>query len=159
MSQATRRKAYTYNFKTILARSYGFGCGNQALLELFPPEDLLEIKNIWTHFVLQFDSAVPLELQVLPRIALTDGFLNDTNLESDSVFYYDLNLAADANRIIDYQLDLSVGLHPTLRNYPGVVLQFPEEPIGTNEFGHPISVNGIIEAWKIDILYTTQEIR
>lgn len=164
--QQTKRQEYTYNFRAAnlggISEGSEFPAGylffQRCGLRLEPPEDLLQWKNIWTHLAIRLDTSEP--GQRLVYFGLGDdlfAFEQDPNQSAESInrnnpnlYVYKLDKEPDANGIIDVQMDLSNALSAT-RNYAMVIMMVATDSGNNTE--------GEVLFWKIDGLYTTQEIR
>ncbi len=158
---------YTYTLKTA-AVAGGYFCGNKFYLYLTPPENALSLENLKTHIRIKFNTSVPVAFRKVLRVGIQnalDGLEYSTHKRS-----IELNVAADANRIVDLKLDLSSLIkksnvefwsgnasdYPNLTNYI-----FIEVPIEVYDYWVAPDYNrtGDIQLWKADGLFTINEIR
>jgi len=167
---------YKYSLKcaAVDVDGAGYMCGDTWYFYIVPPEDALTIENIRTHLCIQFDSAVPSAFQKLERVGIINtypGLYPITHKRTLTV-----NKTADANRIIDLEIDLSKLLKKDNVDYwNGGAMSYPENAtlivlefaVGassyngdgtlyqTGSLGEP----GGVLLWKTDALFTTQGIR
>lgn len=163
-SQSTKRQEYTYSLKTVALTNAG-ACRDKFLFWLAPPQDAISIQYLRTHFVFQFDSGVAVADRVIEKIGIISKF---DYTETDAAYFraLDLNLAADGNREVDIDINLS-----SLLKKDNVA--FTSDPLGVSgsEEGYtliyiklPVSLEltgtvGTIKLWKADGLFTTKGIR
>lgn len=162
MSESTKHQPYTYSLKTVAYVGSGTDiCTNKILMYIVPPDNALTIENLYMHLVMQFDAAVPSGDRVLRKIGISDemaGLLETPN----RLKVFDVNIAADVNRMIDKRIDLSALLKKENVLYRELLM-----PIGAPETGYTYiylefdsdqifnNLLGSIKLWKADALYTT----
>ncbi len=161
MSGLTRNQEYKYQYRNVaVARS--IFCGYGAILTVNIPDNLLELKNLALHVVLQFDVAVPSGNRKLYYIGGTYGVGAAVGsiaapVNGNMVF---VNLTADANRRIDCVIDIS-HLIPKLTFDSSGTFDQPSFQVSmiTNYDLFAATVTGTMELWKADLIYTTKGIQ
>lgn len=167
MSETTKKQPYKYTSKNIsYSNVYQSGnqiCGGGVDLYMIPPKNALTIENLKTRLRVQFPSSVPVGNRVLKRYGITIGTGSLFIEDRDRTRLLDVNIAADANRIIDFTFDLTPFLKKTAVAYREQLLDIGDLDLDcmyiTAEFiddiSNPENVGGTIEIWKADALYTT----
>lgn len=160
MGSQTRHQEATYQYKTVaVARS--IFCGYGPHLDVSIPDNLEELKNVSIHAVLQFDNTVSAGNRKLYFIG-GDYEMNtypDQTVKAVQPAMMEVNLSADANRRIDVTVDIT-HLIKNLEfdligsfDQPSVALGMVTDKTGLN------SVTGVLELWKVDLIYTTKGIQ
>ena len=164
MSESTKHQQYTYSLKTAVYIGIGTDiCTNVIMMYVVPPDNALSIENMYMHLIMQFDAAVPVGDRVLRRIGISDEFTSEYLFGAPNrLKTYEVNIAADGNRMIDKRIDLSALLKNDDVLYREQIL-----PIGAPETGYTYiylefdadqknnNLLGSIKLWKADALYTT----
>lgn len=164
MSRSTKLQDFTYSMKTVALSNYGI-CADKTAFYIVPPQNAINIKQLRTNFQFRFDSSINSSYRVLKRIGIISG-VNFTNPEEEANYfrYLDLNLAADGNREVSVQIDLTSLLKQDNVNYNNnrffftdddytmVYIKFPDELANEANAGDAL-------LWKIDALFTTTGIR
>lgn len=152
MGTETRHQEYRYQYKTIALQN-ARDCGAGATLNFNLPSNLLEIKNLWAHIRIRFDTAEPVGNQKIIGIGTRTFSSNDFNQPKMKA----LNLTADANRRIDFTYDLTAIIKDLVVNDAAI---FAQGFVGIGIL-HPAYLTQLatIEIWKMDLVYTTQGIR
>ena len=156
---------YTYSLKTA-ASTNALTCGFIQYCYIVPPEDALSIENLRTHFIFKFHEDVPEEFRIVRRIGIVNTMLGAGAITYKKV--YDVNKVADANRVVDFEIDLSkllkkdnIEFWSDFNDYPeNATFVYVELDPNVSPFW-VVSTNYIGEVllWKIDALFTTKEIR
>lgn len=168
MSETTKKQPYKYTSKNVsFSMPYQSGssviCGGGAELYIVPPKDALTIENLTSRIVVQFDASVPVANRVLKRFGITIGTGGGAWWNNDRSRLIEVNIPADANRVIDVTFDLTPFLKKSAVNYRNQLLTLSELDYDcmyiTAEFVDDImagtNVNGAIRIWKAEALYTT----
>lgn len=165
MSESTKHQPYTYSLKTVAYVGQGTDiCTNMIAMYIVPPDNALTIENLYMHVVMQFDAGVPSGDRVLRRIGIYDEFVNPNifGQQPNRAKMFDVNIAADVNRMIDKRIDLSALLKKDDVLYRELLM-----PLGSPETGYTYimlefdsdqafnNLLGSIKLWKADALYTT----
>ena len=164
MSLATKSEFYRYSARTV---AYGIltMCTHKMYAYPVPPRNALSLERLFMHIALQFDSGTPSADRVLEAVGIASEFPSISSQAPRTLKQIDVNESADADRKIDFKIDLTTLLTKTNVTYTDevfgdyeqdnmtlVYLKFPDT-LATD------SSHGIIELWKIDTEWTTQEIR
>lgn len=170
MSESSKHQPYTYSLKTVAfgrnASNTGSSliCTGSIIFYPVPPDGALTIENLYVHLIMQFDAAIPSAARVLRKIGIIDTPISPLFFPSlvNRLKTLDVNIEADANRIIDYRIDLSSLLKKDDVAYRGV---FEEDSTPENgytmvylEFDETLESTsnvGSILQWKTDALFTT----
>lgn len=155
----TRHQEATYQYRSVaVARSIFCGWGPHLYVSL--PEDLLELKNVAIHASLLFDVSVASGNRKIHWIGggyETDYFSQTVKSEQPAMVY--INKSADVNRRVDVTIDIShlipnlvIDDNPTF-DQPSFEVSIVTDPTGDN------SVTGVLEIWKVDLIYTTKGIQ
>lgn len=164
MSESTKHQPYTYSLKTVAYVGMGTDiCTNVIMMYIVPPDNALTIENLYMHLVMQFDAAVPVGDRVLRKIGISDEFTSEYFFGAPNrLKVFDVNIAADANRMIDKRIDLSALLKKDDVLYRELILPITAPDTGYTyiylEFDEDQKNNnllGSIKLWKADALYTT----
>lgn len=164
MSRSTKEQFYKYSLKTVAVAEQQ-GCTDKIYLYPVPPENALSIEECFVHFIFQFESDIPSHLQVLNEIGIANQRPILITDDPTDLRVITLDQAADGNRRIDIKIDLTTLLTPTNVGWTPefgadyddgdqtfIYLKFPKDL--------RLEVNtGTIELWKVDSVYTTNEIR
>lgn len=163
MSQTTKLHHYPYTLKVAGATGLAM-CNDKLIFFLVPPKRGLTIENMHMHLKATFDASVAVGNRIIKHVAIG----NEKPLFiTDEPSYYrklDLDLAADANR----QVDLDINLTPLLnREHAGFRDLFDDSEDGNLTYIYiKLSDNlrntsgiGTVTLWRVDALYTTQAIR
>lgn len=159
MSSLSRFKEFTYNFRAANMSENAGSFYEDCRLRLEPPDDLLEWKKVRTHVILQMDPTRDDKRIMYAGLSqshirkdLTD--VQAYNRNNPDVYLFPLDVAADANNVVEFELDVTSGLHPSLRNFAEITMHAPVIP---GSFDSDKITEVLL--WKIDALYTTLEIR
>lgn len=156
----TRHQEAKYQYRSIAAARTIF-CGYGPHLYVSVPEDLLELKNIAIHASLLFDVSVSAPNRKLHWIggAYQINPYPDQTVASEQPQMIYINQAADGNRRVDVTIDIShliplipIDDNPTF-DQPNFEVSMVTDPTGAN------SVTGVLEIWKVDLIYTTKGIQ
>lgn len=162
-SQSTKRQEYTYSLKTAALTNTSV-CRDKFYFWLTPPQNALSIQYLRTHFKFIFDSGVSVGNRVIEKIGIISKDVYD---ETTAAYFreLELNQAADANREVDIDINLS-----SLLKKDNVT--FTSDPLGVDlQEGYtliyiqlPVALTlnntvGTIQLWKADGLFTTTGIR
>lgn len=164
MTSQTRNQEYKYQYKTVSVANGSAFCGNGAQLSVSVPNNLLDIKAIYMHVVLRFDTSVP---SANRKIHYAGGEYprqpNGVPIPSDGNLKY-VNVSADPTTLIaDLQLDitdLKDGLMQQLID--DEPYQFEQQRINLNlitDVDGGFDVSGSVILWKVDFVYTTSGIQ
>ena len=165
MSSQTRNQEYRYQYKTVAVANAYF-CGNGPTMNVSVPDNLLDIKAIFMHAVLRFNTSVPTAKRKVLWVGgsypvrFEDGFAVP-DAERGNMIRIDLP-ANTSTCVADVKIDLThlkEGILETLAN-TNFAFEQPKIQLSiiTNEtpdFG----VDGDVILWKIDFAYTTTGIQ
>lgn len=166
MSKSTKSQFYRYTLRTVAAGETS-GCTDKIYAYPVPPEDALELVGLFVHFRFVFDSAVATADRVIESIGIANQRPLFIGNEPDIYLSHEINQAADVNRMVDIKIDLTdmlpsvktnvaftpqVGADYDDGDQTFIYIKFPETLRNTLN-------TGTIQLWKIDSLYTIQEIR
>lgn len=149
MGQTNRSQDYPHSFKTVSASQQAL-CNRKAYFRMWPPEQLLQHKNLHTTIVLRFDAAIAAQNRVVKRIAIGNEMPLLVEWNPSQYKYLDINVAADADRFVKLSMDLSPLVLPDHDNW--VIIELADALLN-------VSTVGTIFLWKIDELYTSTGIR
>ncbi len=173
MGTKTRSQEYTYQYKSMnvggTATNPVTFCYWGGSFQVNLPDNILEIKKLWTHLILQFGTSIGgttigSQYKELLNIGGVQGkIVNGLYSVSGGA---NLNISADSNGYVNSSVDLtsvlsSMPIQPsTAFNQPYFTIPFyvPLVPYvfsGTTYYGN----TGDIITWKIDMEYTTLGIR
>lgn len=164
MSESTKHQPYTYSLKTVAYVGMGTDiCTNVMMMYIVPPDNALTIENLYMHLVMQFDAAIPVGDRVLRKIGISDEFTSEYFFGAPNrLLVFDVNIAADASRIIDKRIDLSALLKKDNVLYREQILPITAPETGYTyiylEFDIDLKENNLVGStrlWKADALYTT----
>lgn len=166
MGTQTKFQAYPYSLRTVAASDFIL-CRWRNIMYITPPDNALTIENLHCHIVFQFDASISASEQKIERIGVTEGYNTNIDDYDDYARYFDVNLEADANRRIDYSIDLTPLLKKTNVGYrePGPAGVPNDSGTGFTmvDIIMPDTINagntGTMELWKLDGLFTTTGIR
>ncbi len=170
MGTITRNQEYTYQYKSmniggLASNPVGF-CYWGGAFQVNLPDNILEIKKLWTHLIIQFATAlgdgttIGSQYKELLNIGgVKSAIVNGQYTISGGA---QLNIAADSNGYVNTAVDLtsvlsSMPIQPSSSlNQPYITIPFyvplvPDGSIYNNA--------GDIITWKIDMEYTTLGIR
>ena len=167
MGNQNHQQAYPYSLKTVAADSGQGICTNRFFMYMIPPKDALTIERLYCHFVMTFDAGISAADRKILSLGIVDE-LRPFPMTEDANYQrrQDLNISADANRVIDVSVDLTHLLNKTNVRYEES--GFDSNPITTGytavEVLLPLSLAntsniGVLTLWKIDALFTTTGIR
>lgn len=157
--QGTKNQFYKYSMRTALSQS--FWCTGVILMRLQEPDDAMSIENLFMHFRATFDSGVASGNRKITRIGVVSEQPGlpffDPAAAGYPTFgmnpawhrYLDVNIVADASRIVDFNFDLSSLID---KSNPAGNLVYVKAPDILN------NNQGTISVWKQDGIYTTNEI-
>lgn len=168
MSKGTKNQFYRYSMRSVMGRNMSL-CQDIFMFEVIPPDNALTIENLFTRIRMTFDSPVPVAQRKIERIGIVNDF-RPQNSTFDVAWnrYIDINKEADANRVIDFYMDLSSLLNHSNAgindSYDGsdddATLIYIKLPGSLRNYVSGMSsVYGSIDVWKADAIYTTTEIR
>lgn len=158
MNSVTRNQEYSYQYKSVAAANTIF-CGNGSRLNVAIPDNLLDIKAIFMHAVLLFDTSVPSGSR---KIQYAGGKYDSTIAgipipQTGNLIF--VNVPADATtRIADCRVDitdLKAGL------MAATLFDFNQPTMELNlitDIDGGFDVSGKVLLWKIDFVYTTKGI-
>jgi len=166
-SQSSKKQEYKYSIKTgAYADTDSLGLIlDKFLFYLVPPQDSIAIKSLRTSLRLEFDAGVPVADRIIEQIGITSDYLYD---ENEAAYFRSLyiNKAADANRIVDLDIDLTSLLKEDNVQYNAGMYNFGSSSQftfiwlkigrGTNLQS---SFNGVIQKWKADAFFVTKGIK
>lgn len=172
MSESTKKQPYKYTLRTStfvggdngFGGDYGYICSNGIIFYLIPPDNALSIENLYVHLIMQFETTVAADKRVLKKIGIIDAPSSPYFFAGlvDRLKTFDLNLAADANRMIDKRIDLSALLKKDDVAYRGLFSDAATPDNGYTmiylEFDESLvleSIIGKVKLWKADGLFTT----
>lgn len=155
----TQKSFFDSHWSTMVV---GYFCIKRIYLVVYPPEEAISIEGLRTHIRLIFMSAVSAAKQKIVRIGIIDDvdFYTGTfgphgvDVLPTPGKYIDLNISADANRMIDFSINLSSLLTKANTGNSYIYIDFPSD-IETDAFGYI----GDVILWKADALFTTTGIR
>lgn len=158
MSKGTKNQFYKYSLRTAVSQS--FWCSSVILMRLQEPDDALTLENLWMHFRATFDAGVASGDRKIIKVGVVNEqpglpYFDPTASAYPSFGtitwdrYLDLDITADANRVVDFKLDLSTLID---KENPGSNLVYVQAAANYNNQGN-------IGIWKQDGIYTTREIR
>ena len=165
--QSSKKQEYKYSIKTgAYADTSHLGMMlDKFLFYLVPPQDSIAIKSLRTSLKIQFDASIPVADQIIEQIGITSDYLYD---ENEAAYFRSLmlNKAADANRIVELDIDLTSLLKKDNVFYNAGMFNFGNSSQftfiwlkigrGTNLQS---SFNGLILKWKADALFVTKGIK
>lgn len=167
MGSQNKLQPYPYSLKTIAADSNQILCTNRFFMYMIPPKDALTIERLYCHFVMTFDSGISAGDRRLISLGIVDEL---RPFPQTAVANYqrrqDVNVSADASRVVDVSMDLTHLLkktnvryeengfdsNPITTGYTAVEVLLPESLSSTTNIG-------VLTLWKIDALFTTTGIR
>jgi len=168
MGNQNKLQAYPQSLKTSELMTQTV-CGNRSFMYLVPPKDALTIERLYTHFVMQFESAISSGDRFVQSIGIVDEIPLLSSYTANYQRRIELNTQADANRRVDIGLDLTQLLKRDNVAYEeggfdpadDEGFTFVEILLSPNLTSvHPNYLNvGTIEVWKTDALFTTIGIR
>lgn len=165
MSSQTRNQEYRYQYKTVAVANSYF-CGYGPALSVSVPENLLDIKAIFLHAVLRFNSAVPAGRR---KILWVGGsypvkFSGNTTIPDPiNGNLVEVNVSADpSSRIADIKIDITHLKDGLLTALAEDTFSFDQPrmklSIITDE-SNGFEVDGEVILWKVDFAYTTTGIQ
>lgn len=166
MSGSTKNQFYHYTLRTVGVANSQM-CTDKAYLYPVPPEDAITLENVFVHLRIQFDAAIPTNRQIVESIGIANQRPLFQTVEPTIHRKIDLNVAADGNRRVDIKVDLSHLLDGIKENVAWTPLFGADYDDGDQTFIYlklPVQLRntlnvGTIEIWKVDLNYTTREIR
>ncbi len=158
MSQGTKNQHYKYSMRTALSQS--FWCTGVILMRLQEPDDAITMENLFMHFRHTFDTGVASGNRKITRIGIVSsqpglGWFDSAGgnypILGQPTYhrFVDVNFVADANRVVDFNFDLSSLID---KDRPAENLVYVKAPDILN------SNQGTISIWKLDGIYTTNGI-
>lgn len=161
MSKSPKSQFYRYSLKTAALQG-NVWCADIAWLYLRPPENAQTLESLYCHFKMTFDSSVPSARRIVEAIGISSRATIFATPTYEKQF--DINVSADGNREVDITIDLS-----TLLKKDNVKFQEDLGDFTTNDFTFvfiklPLELRntltvGTIDIWKLDGMFTTNEIR
>ena len=164
MSESSKHQPYTYSMKTVAYAGQGTDiCTNVIMMYIVPPDNALTIENLNIHLIMQFDAGVASGDRVLRRIGISDEFTSEFFFGAPNrLKVFDVNIAADVNRIIDKRIDLSPLLKKENVLYREIIMPISAPETGYTyiylEFDADLQDEltvGRMKLWKADALFTT----
>lgn len=164
-TSSSKKQEYTYSLKTAAFAANGGLNFDKFLFYILPPQEVIEIKKLRTILKLQFDSAIPTADRIIEKIGIISDYIYDEN--SASYFKcFEINKAADANREVELDIDLTSLLKPDNVRYNSGLYNFGLYSdftfvwlkLGRGE-NLTSSFCGILEKWKIDALFITKGVK
>lgn len=167
MSESAKHQPYKYSLKTVTfinGSGSGIICSDGIIMYPIPPDNALTIENLRMKLYMQFESAIPSDLRVLKKVGIIDTPVSPTFFPSlvNRLRTFDVNIQADVNRFIEYEVDLTALLKKDDIAYRGLFndSSSPENGytmvyIGFDESLRLESNIGTVIQWKIDALFTT----
>lgn len=161
MSQKTKLQQYKYSLRTVAIATASL-CGQKFFAYPVPPDNAISIENLYLHLKLQFDASVTTGDRMITKIGIADS-RPAFNGKPNRLLTYDVNIAANASRIVDTTIDLSALLEKSnvkYRDYYDI-----QDPADTGytyvyiELAADNTNNGNLLLCKMDCLYTTTGIR
>lgn len=165
MSALSRNQEFKYQYKTIAVANQYF-CGFGPTLSVSVPDNLLDIKAIFMHAVLRFNTAVPSG----KRKVLWAGGRYPTKLvgafsvpdpENGNLVKVDA-LADPTTRVVDLKLDITHLKEDIIAALSEDTFSFDQPRIRLSlitDEANDFSVDGDVILWKIDFAYTTTGIQ
>lgn len=168
MGSQSKLQAYPYSLRTIANANQSM-CGYRFMLYMLPPKEALTIERLYTHFVFQFNSSVPVADRYIQSIGIVDEIPLTIGADASYQRRQTLNMQADSNRRIDVSMDLTHLLKKENVAYEEGGFD-PADDSGFTFVEVVLSPNldinfvdyldvGTAELWKIDGLFTTTGIR
>lgn len=165
MTLGTKLQPYPYTLRMVnLYREY-VPCSYRYFFYITPPRNALTIENLYTRIRLTFSAAVATANQKIVSVGIADQVPTSVTGTPNYEKLFTLNQAADANRVIDLRLDLSVllnrnnvGYRESGGTYPSTGYTYVELNLSSN-VNNGATGQVTINLWKIDALFTTTGIR
>lgn len=167
MGGQNKLQPYPYSLKTVAADDAQSICLNRFFMYMTPPKEALTIERLFCHFVMTFDAGVAVADRKIVSVGICDE-VRPFPMTADANYQrrQDVNLSADANRVVDLSIDLThllkhdnvryeeVGFDPsdTDTGFTAVEILLPSNLSATSNIG-------VLTLWKIDGLFTTDGIR
>ena len=170
MGLGTKEQFYRYSMRSVLGRGFTM-CRNIFMFEVLPPDNAQSIENLFVHFKCTFLSDVPSGDRKVERIGIVNDFLPyDQAFDTEWHRYLDIDKSADANRVVEFSVDLTSLLNKQnagandgllVGGVEDATLIYVKLPDALSEFvsGGLFLTSGTINIWKADAVYTTREIR
>jgi hypothetical protein len=150
MADSTLKEDYPYAVKVVTVADYQ-ACGNRYFLAVYPPEDMLECKEIYTRLHFRFMGGVAPADQIIERVGVSSDYPDFILDDPVQVLYLDKQFTADANGHLELSLDLTPYIQdPAGANF--IELQFAASLFSSGGWG-------IFDLWQVDMVYTTQGVR
>jgi hypothetical protein len=150
MGGQSRNQEYGYQYKSI-SLAGATSCGQGGTVSFNLPQNLLEIKNVFTHVIIDFNPSEPIANKKVDGVGSPIYPPNGAQ-----PYMIPMNVSATGNRI-ELEIDLTqikdkLVITPASSYAQGFV------SIGIH---HPnnLAYGATIKLWKIELIYTTQGIR
>lgn len=134
--------------------------GTRYFFYIVPPENSLTIENINTKFVFQFFESIPIADRYIDKIGICNTIEADPYADPSYIRYFDVNIQADSNRVVEFDIDLTSLLKKDNVEYMFNNIDYPDN--GTFIFIDlkrnivtDLDYAGDILLWKTDALFTT----
>lgn len=164
MSILTRNQEYKYQYK-IISTSGAPICGYGPSMVIAIPDNLLDIKSIYVHAIIKFDTTVAIADRKVTWIGgkfktkfFNDGQYNVSIPDPSSDTMIPVNKLADPiTRIADIKIDITQLKNTIIQD--SLNSSYGQPSIALNILNGPLinsnSINGELILWKIDLVYTT----
>lgn len=150
MSTTSKNDEYPKSLKVITIAGQS-PCNNRFFLRAYPPEDLLETKELYTRIVFRFEPSIDSSLQKISKVGVASNYPLIQTDPADVANYIDKEFVADSTGLIDISLDLTALIvNPTGDNF--VEVQFPDDFIFQQGYGRFLH-------WQVDLVHTTVGVR
>lgn len=148
--QSSQVEDYPRTIK-VISLSDQFMCANRFFLRAVPPDDMLEVKEIYTEILIRFNSDVAAAAQKILKIGVSADAPDFILDQPSEVKYLDKEFTADANGLLHVGLDLTPYIvNPFGDNW--IEIQLHDDLFGESDYG-------TILIWKVDLVHTTENVR
>ena len=152
MGTTGKLQEYPYSFKTVSTDSgKSTTCNYRMFFRIYPPEDLLQTKNLYCQFYLEFASGSAVSDRYITSVGVVSNVPASITATPTRVRRITLNRAADANRYVEVAMDLSHMIDEDGTNWVEIIVPATAFNSGSNW--------GSIKLWKLDMLYTSKGVR
>lgn len=161
MRTQTRNQEFKYQYKQLAVTNISF-CGIGPRLNVSIPENLLDLKAIYMHAVLQFDASVASSKRKIYWAggSYTYDYVTGVPYPTTDKMV-NVNVSADpTTRIADMTIDLTPLKEQLMTN--ALIGSFEQPSIELNLITNvdgDFSTNGKVILWKVDFVYTTTGIQ
>ncbi len=162
---SSKKQEYKYSLKTGAFGNDGGLMLDKFLFYLLPPQEAIEIKKLRTTLKIEFDSGIAAADQIIEKIGIISDYVYDENAAS-YFRYLDINKQADANRIVDLDIDLTSLLKSDNVRYNSGLYNFGSYSDFTFvwlKLGRGTNLSssycGILKEWKTDALFITKGVK